>query len=81
MDRNWELTAGLAEVTIEVPCLMISPDGDRVLPPEMADGMEQRVPDLTRVLIRDCGHWTQQEQPEATTEAMLGYLERLEPWD
>jgi microsomal epoxide hydrolase/non-specific protein-tyrosine kinase len=59
---------------------MISADGDRVLTPEMADGMEARVPNLEKVLIENCGHWTQQERPRETTAAMLSYLQRLDPW-
>jgi pimeloyl-ACP methyl ester carboxylesterase len=80
MDRNWELTAPIADRKITVPCLMISADGDRVLTPAMADGMEARVPDLERVVIADCGHWTQQERPRETTAAMLAYLRRLGSW-
>ncbi len=80
LDRSWHLTADLADQTVDVPCLMIMADGDPVLSPAMAEGMEERVPDLEKVLIQDCGHFTQQEQPAATSAAMLGYLSRLEPW-
>ena len=80
MDRNWELTAPIADRTIDVPCLMISADGDRVLKPAMADGMEARVPKLEKIVIENCGHWTQQERPRETTAAMLAYLKRLDPW-
>jgi pimeloyl-ACP methyl ester carboxylesterase len=80
MDRNWELTAHIADRRIEVPCLMISAADDPVLTPAMTIGMEERVPDLERVIIEDCGHWTQQERPEETTRAMLAYLDRLPRW-
>ena len=80
IDRNWELLARFDGVRIEVPCLLISGAGDPVLRPEDAEGMEERVPDLKKVVIEDCGHWTQQEQPERTTEAMLEYLRAVEPW-
>jgi len=80
LDRNWELTADLADVRVEVPCLMISAADDPVLTPAMTAGMEDRVPDLRRVVIDDCGHWTQQERPEETTAAMLSYLRGLPPW-
>ena len=46
----------------------------------MTDGMEERVPDLEKVVIPDCGHFTQQERPAETTAAMLAYLRRLERW-
>ena len=77
MDRNWELTTAIAARTIDVPCLMISAADDPVLTPAMTTGMEERVPDLERVVIDNCGHWTQQERPAETTAAMLGYLQRL----
>jgi pimeloyl-ACP methyl ester carboxylesterase len=80
MDRNWELTASIADRKIEVPCLMISAADDPVLTPAMTAGMEARVPKLERVVIERCGHWTQQERPVETTEAMLAYLRRLATW-
>ena len=80
IDRNWELTAAIADRTIDVPCLMICAAGDLVLRPELADGMEARVPNLEKIVIEDCGHWTQQERPEETNAAMLAYLRRLGPW-
>jgi pimeloyl-ACP methyl ester carboxylesterase len=80
MDRNWELMEPYEDVKIEVPCLMICAEGDPVLPPSLADGMDARVPDVDIVTIRDCGHWTQQEQPEQTTGHMLAYLRELQPW-
>jgi pimeloyl-ACP methyl ester carboxylesterase len=80
LDRNWELTASIADRRIEVPCLMISAADDPVLTPAMTVGMEERVPNLERVVIEECGHWTQQERPEETSAAMLSYLERLDRW-
>jgi pimeloyl-ACP methyl ester carboxylesterase len=80
MDRNWELMAPIADRTIDVPCLMISATDDPVLTPAMSEGMEERVPNLERIVIENCGHWTQQERPEETTAAMLSYLERLAGW-
>ncbi len=80
LDRNWELTASIADRTIDVPCLMISAAGDVVLTPAMADGMEARVPNVEKIVIENCGHWTQQERPRETTDAMLGYLRRVDPW-
>ena len=51
-----------------------------MLTPAMTAGMEERVADLERVVIANCGHWTQQERPQETTAAMLEYLRRLTPW-
>ena len=59
---------------------MISAENDPVLTPAMAEGMEERVPDLEKVVIPDCGHFTQQERPAETSAAMIAYLQRLAPW-
>ena len=63
MSRNWERAAGL-DHTVRVPSLMIMAENDHVLPPSSADGMEKLVPDLEKYLVRDSGHWTQQEKPD-----------------
>lgn len=77
MDRNWALAADLP-ATVEAPALMVTAEHDPVLRPSMAEGMEERVPNLrATVLIEDCGHWTQQEQPEAFNRALLAFLADL----
>jgi epoxide hydrolase A/B len=74
-DRNWELTSYLAGAKVWQPALMISAEFDPVLRPEMAAGMSERVPNLRdSVLIKDCGHWTQQEKPEAVNAALIKFL-------
>ncbi len=73
--RNWRRSEGLAE-KVNVPCLMIMAEKDAVLPPSAADGMEAFVPDLEKVLIKDSGHWTQQEKPEDVDRALLGWMDR-----
>ena len=73
--RNWQIM-GPVEYKVRVPGLMIMAEDDVVLSPAMADGMERFVPDLEKVLIRRCGHWTQQEHPEETSAAMIGWLKR-----
>ncbi|MGA7762083.1 MAG: alpha/beta hydrolase [Candidatus Binataceae bacterium] len=77
IDRNWEESAGLpAQVT--QPALMITAELDIVLRPEMANGMQARVPNLRKtVLIEGSGHWTQQEKPEEVNRAMLEFLADL----
>lgn len=77
LDRNWEQMAPYAGTTVDVPCLMITTDGDPILTPALTEGMEERVPDLMRVEIPDCGHYTPEERPEQTTAALLEYLSRF----
>lgn len=78
ISRNWELSARF-EPRVPMPALMIMAEDDVVLTPRMAEGMERFVPDLEKVLIRNCGHWTQQEKPSETTAAITGWLERRFP--
>ena len=77
IDANLAATAHLANATIDVPYLMVVGDGDPVLPVELVDGMERWVPDLHTVVVEGGGHWIQQEQPDAVSKAILGFLESL----
>lgn len=78
ISRNWAASADLPE-RIDVPALMISAANDVVLTPAMTDGMEDRVPDLEKHVIADCGHWTQQEKPEETNALIIDWLQRRFP--
>lgn len=73
--RNWHASTEIADLVTQ-PSLMIMAENDVVLPPSMADGMEKYVPDLEKLLIKDCGHWTQQEKPEETTAAIASWIKR-----
>lgn len=75
IDRNWRDTAGV-ELRIEQPCLYVGAEDDVVLPPSSADGMEAMVPNLEKVTIPDCGHWTQQEKPGELNEILVTWLEK-----
>ena len=70
MTRNWERSADL-DHTVRVPALMMMAENDAILPPSAADGMEKIVPDLERFLVRDSGHWTQQEKPEIVSGKII----------
>lgn len=76
MDVNWHALATLDE-RIDLPALMISTTGDPVLTPAMVEGMEERVPDLERIVFDECGHWTQQERPAETNAAIIGFCDRV----
>jgi pimeloyl-ACP methyl ester carboxylesterase len=68
--RNWQRAAGL-DHTVRVPSLMIMAENDAVLPPSGADGMEKLVPDLEKYLVKDSGHWTQQEKPDEVSAKLI----------
>ena len=38
--------------------------------------MEARVPNLEKVMIKDCGHWTQQEHPEELNRILIDWLRK-----
>ena len=73
--RNWQTTEGIAQ-KVNVPCLMVMAENDIVLRPAMADGMEAFVPDLEKHLIKNCGHWTQAEQPDELNRVMISWLKK-----
>lgn len=75
-DRNWEDTVGL-EYRVNQPALMICAERDPVLPPWMARGMKNLVPNLTKtIVIKNCGHWTQQEKPDEVNQALIEFLKQ-----
>jgi pimeloyl-ACP methyl ester carboxylesterase len=73
--RNWERAATLDHI-IRVPCLMVMAELDVVLPPSACDHMHELIPDLEKHLIKDCGHWTQQEKPEELNAKILEWYGR-----
>lgn len=78
---SWELTADLDQ-TVQVPALFIAGDQDLVIAGASAEQlramMATTVPQLTDlVLLPGIGHWVQQEAPEDTNTALLGFLEGL----
>jgi non-specific protein-tyrosine kinase len=75
MSRNWQRCEGL-DHTVRVPSLMIMAENDAVLPPSSADGMEKLIPDLEKYLVRDSGHWTQQEKPEEVSAKLIEWRRR-----
>lgn len=80
--RNWEITESLAESKIEVPTLFIAGAKDGVIQGATADALEKlmgrAIEDLRAVvLVPEMGHWIQQENPGATNDALLGFLNDL----
>lgn len=57
---------------VQAPTLVLWGEHDRALGRELAEGLEEWVPDVT-VHFLECGHWTQQERPEEVN----GYLEQF----
>jgi 3-oxoadipate enol-lactonase len=64
---------------LAVPTLVITGDEDRVYPPELAERMARRIPGAKLVVIADCGHLSNLEQPERFNEVLLDFLLSCEP--
>ena len=64
---------------IDVPCLYVGAENDTILRPSSSDAMASFIPDLERHVIADCGHWTQQEQPEEFDRVTLDWIRRKLP--
>jgi pimeloyl-ACP methyl ester carboxylesterase len=82
MDRNWELLAAFQGRTITVPALYIAGEQDPFIRlPGMSraiDELPKLVPRLHgRLLVPDCGHWTQQERPREVNQALLEFLRNI----
>jgi len=75
IDVNWELAEGMSD-QIDQPVLMISPEGDLLLPPALAEPMVKMCSDLERVNIPDCGHWAMWDAPEALNGTIVEWLGR-----
>ncbi len=75
-DRNWETAPDIGVKPVPVPCLMVTAEWDPALRPEMAGAMPTLCPDLETVMMERCGHWTQQEQPEALNRILVDWLRR-----
>jgi pimeloyl-ACP methyl ester carboxylesterase len=73
--RNWELTPHLMGAKVTMPSFFVAGDRDPVLVMARPEGMDGWLDDHRgTVLIPGAGHWVQQEAPEATNEALLGFL-------
>jgi pimeloyl-ACP methyl ester carboxylesterase len=79
IDRNWERSAHLAERRIEQPALFITGSRDPVQAFMPAQAMDGWVTDLRVVTVEGAGHWVQQERPQEVNEALLRFLEELDP--
>lgn len=73
--HNWKSTRGVDQ-TVRVPSLFIGARDDAIVSRKQIDAMTPCVPDLEVKIIEDCGHWTQQEQPDLLNELILDWLGR-----
>ena len=79
MARSWEHSAAWADVKVTVPAFFIGGKDDPTLT-QLQRGTEMMrsvVPNLRDVIMVDAGHWVQQEDPEAVSNGLIGFLKGL----
>jgi len=78
VDLNWQLTEKSADQKISAPTLFIAGENDPALKFGPVQTMEEWMPDLRgKHILKDTGHWTQQERPEAVNQLLLSFFQSL----
>jgi epoxide hydrolase A/B len=78
IDRNWELTAEVAERRVEQPAFFLTGELDPVRRFMPAEAMRGWVTDLrAEIVVPGAGHWVQQQEPEAVNAALVDFLAAL----
>jgi 3-oxoadipate enol-lactonase len=62
---------------IKAPTLVLTGDGDLLIPPENSKNLAERIPGAELKIISGGGHQVLVEQPEACNAAVLGFLRSL----
>ena len=77
---NWEDMARFqsegSPPQLDWPVLMIMAADDPVLPPALADDIDDFCPDVESRVVAGSGHWTQQEKPDQVNALILDWLAR-----
>lgn len=84
-ERDWAMMNGVADRVIHQPSLFIAGANDMVLKMFGDGSVDTLVANMQAVLsdfrgariIANCGHWTQQEAPDATTGYLIDWLATL----
>jgi pimeloyl-ACP methyl ester carboxylesterase len=61
---------------IRCPTLVLSGDEDHTIPNSLSIEMANGIPGAKLVILPDCGHLPQPEQPQATADALVAWLRR-----
>jgi pimeloyl-ACP methyl ester carboxylesterase len=76
--RNWKSTKGVDQ-TVRIPALYVGAENEILISRKQIEAMKPYVPDLEIQMIKDCGHWTQQEKPQELNRVILDWLARHYP--
>jgi pimeloyl-ACP methyl ester carboxylesterase len=79
MDRDWHEIPQLEGAKITQPALFLAGEKDGViaLNPAGIESMKSLIPKLDVKLFPGAGHWTQQERPRETNDALIAFLAGL----
>jgi len=61
-------------LTISLPTLVLWGMGDSALPPELIDGLEDYIPQLTLKTVPDATHWIVHEKPQLVIDTLHSFL-------
>lgn len=61
-------------LTISVPTLVLWGLGDTALPPELIEGLEEYIPQLTLERVPEATHWIVHEQPKRVIQSLQRFL-------
>ncbi|WP_417461349.1 alpha/beta fold hydrolase [Kordiimonas sp.] len=73
--RRFLVDGKLPKLTL--PCLMITADLDRACPPAIAEPMAGMCENYTRVDLKGCGHWSQQERAADVNAAIMAWIAKI----
>jgi 3-oxoadipate enol-lactonase len=62
--------------TIDVPTLVITSEGDTLIPPEMTTPMADRIPGAQLAVLPNAGHLSNVEDPDGFSALLWSHLER-----
>jgi soluble epoxide hydrolase/lipid-phosphate phosphatase len=74
--QNWATTANIDQ-TVRVPTLFIGADNDVIISTQQIEAMRPHVENLDVHMLENCGHWSQQEQPDEVNALILNWLSHL----
>ena len=73
LSANWRRMEGVEEL-VEVPALFIGAEDDIIISPEHIENMKSFVPNLEMHMLKNTGHWSQQERPDVVNRILIDWL-------
>ena len=67
-------------MTISLPALVVWAMDDIALPPELIDGLDAYIGQLTLKTVPGASHWIVHENPALVAELLNGFLLQEEQW-